>query len=46
MADGYCVKCKAKKEINDIPGVITVGLFAIKPADVVLIAYDDETKVM
>ena len=35
-----------EKEINDIPGVITVGLFAIKPADIVLIASDDEIKVM
>lgn len=35
-----------EKEINDIPGVITVGLFAIKPADIVLIASDAEIKVM
>jgi len=35
-----------EKAINDIPGVITVGLFAIKPADIILIASDDEIKVM
>ena len=34
-----------EKAINDIPGVITVGLFAIKPADIILIASDDEIKV-
>jgi ribose 5-phosphate isomerase A len=31
-----------EKQINDIPGVVTVGLFAQRPADVVLLSKGDE----
>lgn len=31
----------AEKQINDIPGVVTCGLFAIRPADLVLVACQD-----
>lgn len=31
-----------EKILNDIPGVVTVGIFAMRPADVVLIGKDDE----
>jgi ribose 5-phosphate isomerase A len=30
-----------EKTLNNIPGVVTVGIFAIRPADVVLIAKED-----
>jgi ribose 5-phosphate isomerase A len=30
-----------EKTLNDIPGVVTVGIFAIRPADVVLLGKDD-----
>jgi ribose 5-phosphate isomerase A len=31
---------KLEREINDIPGVVTNGLFAIRPADVLLLGTD------
>jgi ribose 5-phosphate isomerase A len=30
-----------EKQLNQIPGVVTVGIFAQRPADVLLIAGDD-----
>jgi ribose 5-phosphate isomerase A len=30
-----------EKTINNLPGVVTCGLFAMRPADLVLIAADD-----
>jgi ribose 5-phosphate isomerase A len=35
-----------EKEINNIPGVITVGIFALRPADVVLLGGADGVKRM
>jgi len=32
---------RMEREINDIPGVVTCGLFAIRPADLVLVAGPD-----
>ena len=35
---------KLEKELNQIPGVVTVGLFAARGADKVLVSNDDEVK--
>lgn len=35
---------KLEQELNDIPGVVTVGLFAIRPADVLLLGTQDGVK--
>ena len=35
---------KLEQELNDIPGVITVGLFAKRPADVLLLGTEDGVK--
>ena len=35
-----------ESRINQIPGVITVGIFAQRPADVLLIAEDDDVRVI
>ena len=35
-----------EKELNQIPGVVTVGLFAVRPADVLLIATDREVSTL
>ncbi|MFZ4703150.1 MAG: ribose-5-phosphate isomerase A, partial [Candidatus Methylumidiphilus sp.] len=35
-----------EKEINNIPGVITVGIFAIRPADVVLLGSEEGIKTL
>ena len=35
-----------ENRLNQIPGVVTVGLFAQRPADVVLIAEDDDIRVI
>ena len=35
---------KLEQELNDIPGVVTVGLFAIRPADVLLLGTEDGVK--
>ncbi len=32
---------KLEQELNDIPGVVTVGLFAVRPADVLLLGTED-----
>lgn len=32
---------KLESEINNIPGVVTVGIFALRPADVVLVGRED-----
>ena len=33
-----------EREINQIPGVVTVGIFAVRPADALLIATDSEVR--
>ncbi len=33
--------CKLESEINNIPGVVTVGIFANRPADVLLLGTRD-----
>ena len=35
---------KLEQELNDIPGVVTVGLFAKRPADVLLLGTEDGVK--
>jgi len=35
---------KLEQELNDIPGVVTVGLFAVRPADVLLLGTEDGVK--
>jgi ribose 5-phosphate isomerase A len=35
-----------ESEINDIAGVVTVGIFARRPADVLLVAANDGVKRM
>ena len=35
---------KLEQELNNIPGVVTVGLFAIRPADVLLLGMEDGIK--
>lgn len=35
---------KLESQINDIPGVVTCGLFALRPADVLLLGGDDGVK--
>ena len=35
-----------ESRINQIPGVITVGIFAQRPADVLLVAEDDDVRVL
>ena len=35
-----------EKEINNVPGVITVGIFAIRPADVVLLGSEEGIKTL
>ena len=35
-----------EKEINNIPGVITVGIFAVRPADVVLLGSEEGIKTL
>ncbi|WP_343188100.1 ribose-5-phosphate isomerase RpiA [Buchnera aphidicola (Ceratoglyphina bambusae)] len=35
-----------EKKINNIPGVVTVGLFSIRKADVAIIAYKDKIRVI
>ena len=35
---------KLETELNDIPGVVTVGIFAIRPADVLLLGTKDGVK--
>lgn len=35
-----------EKQINDIPGVITVGIFAIRPADIVLLGSEEGVKTL
>lgn len=35
---------KLEQELNDIPGVVTVGLFAKRPADVLLLGTADGVK--
>jgi ribose 5-phosphate isomerase A len=35
---------KLEQDLNDIPGVVTVGLFAIRPADVLLLGTEDGVK--
>jgi len=35
---------KLEAELNDIPGVVTVGIFAIRPADVLLLGTKDGVK--
>ena len=37
---------KLEKELNQIPGVVTVGLFAVRPADMLLIAREDDIQVI
>jgi len=38
--------CKLESELNNIPGVVTVGLFANRPADVLLLGTADGVKTM
>ncbi len=38
--------CKLEAEINNIPGVVTNGLFAIRPADVLLLGGQDGVKTL
>jgi ribose 5-phosphate isomerase A len=33
-----------EQRFNQIPGVVTVGLFANRPADVLLVATDDDVR--
>jgi ribose 5-phosphate isomerase A len=35
-----------EQQLNQIPGVVTVGLFAVRPADVLLIASDREVSTL
>jgi ribose 5-phosphate isomerase A len=35
---------RLEAELNDIPGIVTVGLFAIRPADVLLLGTEDGVK--
>jgi ribose 5-phosphate isomerase A len=35
-----------EKQLNQIPGVVTVGIFAIRSADMLLIASDDSIQVI
>jgi ribose 5-phosphate isomerase A len=35
---------KLEAELNNIPGVVTVGIFAIRPADVLLLGTKDGVK--
>ncbi len=35
---------KLEQDLNDIPGVVTVGLFAKRPADVLLLGTEDGVK--
>jgi len=35
---------KLEQELNDLPGVVTVGLFAKRPADVLLLGTADGVK--
>lgn len=35
-----------EREINQIPGVVSVGLFARRPADVVIVGHEDGAKVL
>jgi ribose 5-phosphate isomerase A len=37
---------KMESRINEIPGVVTVGIFAHRPADVLIVASDTGVKVM
>jgi ribose 5-phosphate isomerase A len=38
--------CKLESELNDIPGVVTVGIFANRPADVLLLGTAEGVKTM
>jgi len=37
---------KMENELNNIPGVVTVGLFAIRPADVLLLGTADGVRTL
>jgi ribose 5-phosphate isomerase A len=37
---------RLEEQLNQIPGIVTVGLFAHRPADVLLIAKDDGIEVV
>jgi ribose 5-phosphate isomerase A len=37
---------KLESEINDIPGVVTVGIFALRPADVVIVGREDSVETL
>jgi len=37
---------RLEREINDIPGVVTNGLFALRPADVLLLGCDDGVRTL
>jgi ribose 5-phosphate isomerase A len=37
---------RLEAELNDIPGVVTVGLFALRPADVLLLGTDDGVRTL
>ncbi len=37
---------KLETELNDIPGIVTVGIFAIRPADVLLLGTQEGVKVI
>jgi ribose 5-phosphate isomerase len=35
-----------ENRFTQIPGIVTVGIFAQRPADVLLIAFDDEVRTL
>ena len=37
---------KLESEINDIPGVVAVGIFALRPADVVIVGREDSVETL
>jgi len=37
---------KMEQELNDLPGIVTVGLFAIRPADVLLLGTEDGVRTL
>ena len=37
---------KLEQDLNDVPGVVTVGLFAKRPADVLLLGTEDGVRTL
>lgn len=37
---------KLESELNDIPGVVTVGIFALRPADVVIVGREEGVEIL